>query len=229
MASLILIGGGPGIGAAVTRQCVDDGAPVGLLARSSASIDRIAQSLRARGSRVATRRADVAEEAELTSAIDGLVDELGVPQLLVYNAGLIRADKPGELGYAEHLRAYAINVLGAMHAVTRLAPAMASAGGGTVIITGGMPRPEASHVSLSLGKVGVRALTAMLAETYGPRGVHVATVTVCGAVTPGGRFDPDEIAATYRRLHEQTIDEWEHEVAYTGRLTGLPGAAEVTG
>jgi NADP-dependent 3-hydroxy acid dehydrogenase YdfG len=220
MASLILIGAGPGIGAAVTRHCVDDGDPVGLLARSSASLDPIAQSLRARGSRVATRPADVADEAELTSAIDELVAEVGVPRLLVYNAALIRADEPGELGYAEHLRAYAINVLGAMTAVTRLAPAMASAGGGTVIITGGMPRSKASHVSLSLGKAGVRSLAAMLAETYGPSGVHVATVTVAGAVTPGGRFDPDEIAASYRRLHEQSTDQWEHEVTYAGRVTG---------
>jgi NADP-dependent 3-hydroxy acid dehydrogenase YdfG len=229
MASLILIGAGPGIGAAVTRLCVDTGDPVGLLARSSISIEPIEQSLRARGNRVATRTADVADEAELTSAVAGLVAELGVPQLLVYNAGLIRADKPGELGYAEHMRAYAINVLGAMHVVTQLAPAMASAGGGTVIITGGMPRPEASHVSLSLGKVGVRALTAMLAQTYGPRGVHVATVTVCGAVAQGGRFDPDEIAATYRGLHEQPMDQWEHEIMYTGRPTVIRGAHEVTG
>ena len=153
--------------------------------------------------------------------MEGLVEETGVPELLVYNAGLIRADRPGELGYGDHHHAFSVNVLGALTTVSSLAPAMAEAGGGTVVLTGGMPRPVASHVSLSLGKAGLRALTAMLAEQYGSSGVHVATVTVAGAVSPGGNFDPDEIAAVYRTLHEQSPDVWDHEVMYSGRATWL--------
>ena len=221
MSSLVLVGAGPGIGAAVTRRCVDDGEPVGLIARSSASMDPIADALVARGSPVATRTADVADERALEAALERLVEQVGVPELLVYNAGLIRADQPGELGYDEHLHAFSVNVLGALATVSRLAPAMAEAGGGTVVITGGMPRPVASRVSLSLGKAGVRALTAMLAERYGPAGVHVATVTVAGAVSPGWEFDPDEIAAVYRTLHEQSAVAWAHEVTYFGRATRL--------
>lgn len=224
MASLVLVGAGPGIGAAVTRRCVDDGEPVGLIARSSASMDPIADALVARGSPVATRTADVADERALEAALDGLLGEVGVPELLVYNAGLIRADEPGELGYADHHHAFSVNVLGALATVSSLAPAMAEAGGGTVVLTGGMPRLVASHVSLSLGKAGVRALTAMLAERYGPAGVHVATVTVAGAVSAGGDFDPDEIAAVYRTLHDQSAAAWDHEVTYTGRATRLESA-----
>lgn len=221
MASLILVGAGPGIGAAVTRRCVDDGEPVGLIARSSASMEPIADALVARGSTVATRTADVADERALGTALDRLVEEVGVPELLVYNAGLIRADVPGELGYDDHHHAFSVNVLGALTTVTSLAPAMAEAGGGTVVLTGGMPRPVASHVSLSLGKAALRALAAMLAEQYGSAGVHVATVTVGGAVSPGGDFDPDEIAVVYRTLHEQPVDAWDHEVTYSGRATPL--------
>jgi NAD(P)-dependent dehydrogenase (short-subunit alcohol dehydrogenase family) len=76
-----------------------------------------------------------------------------------------------------------------MTAAVHLAPAMAEAGGGTIVITGGMPEPDPEVTSLSLGKAGVRALTKLLASEYGPAGIHVATVTVGGAVAPGGPYE----------------------------------------
>ena len=92
-----------------------------------------------------------------------------------------------------------------------------AAGGGSILITGGMPEPDPAVTSLSLGKAGVRALTRLLASEYGPAGIHVATVTVGGAVAPGGRFDPDRIAEQYWRLHVQGPEAWEHEVLFTGQ------------
>ena len=93
---------------------------------------------------------------------------------------------------------------------------MAEAGGGTVLLTGGMPEPVPEVTSLSLGKAGVRALTRILVKAYGPSGVHVATITVAGAVEPGGPFDPDEIAERYWQIHLQSEDAWDHEVLYRG-------------
>jgi len=61
-----------------------------------------------------------------------------------------------------------------MTAAVHLVPAMAEAGGGTILITGGMPVPDPAVSSLSLGKAGVRALTTLLASEYGPLGIHVA-------------------------------------------------------
>ena len=61
----------------------------------------------------------------------------------------------------------------------------------------------------------------LLAREYGPAGVHVAMVTVAGAVAPLGPLDPDEIADVYWRLHTQPRDAWEREVVF-------PGAAQRT-
>jgi NAD(P)-dependent dehydrogenase (short-subunit alcohol dehydrogenase family) len=80
-----------------------------------------------------------------------------------------------------------------------------------------MPEPIPEVTSLSLGKAGVRALTELLARAYEPAGVHVATVTVAGAVAPGTAFDPDEIAEEYWKLHAQRAGAWEREVLYSGR------------
>ncbi|MDP3890135.1 SDR family NAD(P)-dependent oxidoreductase [Nocardioides sp.] len=220
MAGLFIVGTGPGIATSVARRFGATGMPVGLLSRTTASLDAAQRALRAAGvERVATSAADAGSELGLRSGLDRLLDSLGVPEVVVYNAGLIRFDRPGELDHAGHQAAYAVNVLGALTTAAHLAPRMAAAGGGTIIVTGGMPQPLPTVVSLSLGKAGVRALTTMLAAEYGPAGVHVATVTVCDAVVPGTDYDPDAIAEHYWRLHRQAPDQWEHEVTFRGAST----------
>ena len=213
MAGAIIIGAGPGIGTAVARRFAAAGMPLGLIARTGATLEAAGAAVAATGVTVAGATADAGRDDQLTAALDALTGQLGVPAALIYNAGLIRRDRPGELSRERHLAAYAVNVLGAMTAAVHLAPAMAGAGGGTIVITGGMPEPDPEFTSLSLGKAGVRALTKLLASEYGPAGIHVATVTVGGAVAPGGPYDPDQIAGHYWRLHTQPRPTWEHEVA----------------
>jgi len=219
MTGVVIVGAGPGIATSVARRFATAGMPVGLVARTEASIDATRQALAGTGVAVAGATADAGQDDQLTAALDILTGKLGVPDVLVYNAGLIRRDRPGELSREQYVAAYAINVLGAMTAAVHVAPAMAAAGGGSILITGGMPEPDPALTSLSLGKAGVRALTTLLAGKYGPAGIHVATVTVGGAVAPGGRFDPDRIAEEYWRLHTQRPEAWQYEVAFTGAGT----------
>jgi NAD(P)-dependent dehydrogenase (short-subunit alcohol dehydrogenase family) len=214
MGSAIVIGAGPGIGAAVARRLSREGFAVGVIARSRATVDTTTAGLA--GSVSLGLTADVTDEGALREMLDRLVERLGVPKVLVYNAALIQWDLLGELPAQGHLDAYAVNVVGAITAVSHLAPRMAEAGGGTVLLTGGMPEPVPEVTSLSLGKAGVRALTQILAKAYGSSGVHVATITVAGAVEPGGAFDPDEIAERYWQVHLQSEDAWDHEVLYRG-------------
>src|SRR5690242_10891664 len=219
MTGVVIVGAGPGSATSVARRFAAAGMPAGLVARTEASIDATRQALAGTGAAVAGATADAGQDDQLTAALDAITWQLGAPEALVYNAGLIRRDRPGELSREQHVTAYAINVLGAMTAAVHLAPAMAAAGGGSILITGGMPEPDPALTSLSLGKAGVRALTALLAGEYGSAGIHVATVTVGGAVAPGGPFDPDLIAEEYWRLHTQRPETWEYEVAFTGAGT----------
>ena len=143
-----------------------------------------------------------------------MIGEHGVPEVVVYNAGLIQADAVGDLTAQQLLDAWAVNVVGAITTAAHVVPAMVERGTGTFIITGGMPEPKPAYVSLSLGKAGVRALVTLLDQQYGAAGIHAATVTVVDAVAPGTRWDPDDIADQYWRLHTQSRAEWEHEVVY---------------
>jgi NAD(P)-dependent dehydrogenase (short-subunit alcohol dehydrogenase family) len=214
MTGAIVVGAGPGIGIAVARRAAREGLPVGMIARSQATVDAGLSALS--DSDALGVAADAADEDALRGALDEIVDRFGVPDLLVYNVALIQQDAIGRLSARQHLDAWAVNVVGAITAVGHLAPAMAAGGSGTIVLTGGMPEPLPEATSLSLGKAGIRALTHLLARAYGPAGIHVATVTVAGAVAPATAFDPDDIADRYWHLHTQPRDEWLQEVLYTG-------------
>ena len=216
MPGAVIIGAGPGLGRAVARRFAGERLPIALVARGQATVDRTAEALADSGVQIIALTADSGDESSLRAALDAAQQTLGPPDVVVYNAAVIQRDEPGELSADAQLASWAVNVVGALTAAVHMAPPMISNGGGTIITTGGMPEPDPHFVSLSLGKAGVRALTAMLASAYGPAGLHVATVTVCGPVAADTAFDPADIAEHYWRLHTQAPDSWELEVVYTG-------------
>jgi NAD(P)-dependent dehydrogenase (short-subunit alcohol dehydrogenase family) len=214
MPGAVVIGAGPLIGRSVARRFAREGMPVSVIARTSQSIDQTVSAVRADGHKIQGYTADCTDELRLRAALDEVLGEQGVPEILVYNAALIRPDRLGELSAPELMDTLAVNVVGAVSAAAYMAPHMVAAGGGKIIITGGMPEPVPSYFSLSLGKAGVRSVTALLAQELGDSGVQVATVTVCGVVAPGTAYDPDEIAECYWELSQRTPDRWEQEVVF---------------
>jgi NAD(P)-dependent dehydrogenase (short-subunit alcohol dehydrogenase family) len=210
MSGVVVIGAGPGIGVAVAKRFVREGMSAGLIARSEQKLKVAADALA--GAEVVAVTADSSDEDGLRSALDRVVADHGVPDVVVYNAAVIQADAVGDLTAQQHLDAWAVNVVGAITTAAHVVPAMVERGSGTFIITGGMPQPKSDYLSLSLGKAGVRSLVTMLDQQYGAAGIHAATVTVSGGVAPGSVWDPDDIADHYWRLHVQPRAEWTHEV-----------------
>jgi len=216
MAGAVIIGAGPGLGRAIAHRFARERFPVALVARTRSTVDDTADALRPSGVEVLAVTADSADESSLRAALDAAEERLGPPDVVVYNAAVIQRDELGELSADAQLAAWAVNVVGALTTALHVGPRMIGNGGGSIIITGGMPTPDPHYVSLSLGKAGVRALTTLLATAYAPAGLHVATVTVCGPVATNTAFDPDEIAEHYWRLHTQAAEEWELEVVHRG-------------
>lgn len=214
-AAAVVIGVGPGIGGSVARRFAKEGLPVALIARSTATAQAVAETVAPYGVATTCLTADSGDETSLRTALDAATEEFGIPQVVVYNAAIIQADAPGELTVPRHLEAWAVNVIGAITAAAHMAPRMAQRGGGSFLVTGGMPEPDPRYTSLSLGKAGLRALVSLLDKQYGPVGVHVATVTVAGAVERGTAFDPDAIADHYWRLHAQPRGHWQHEIVHS--------------
>src|SRR3954469_2910667 len=96
MTSVAIVGAGPGIGASVARRFAREGLAVGLIARSPQTIEATRATLPG-GARSTAAVADAADEVAMRAALDAVAAELGPIGVLVYNAGLIRQDVPGEL------------------------------------------------------------------------------------------------------------------------------------
>ncbi|MGA8115797.1 MAG: SDR family NAD(P)-dependent oxidoreductase [Actinocatenispora sp.] len=224
MAGAVIIGAGPGIGQAVARRFAREGLPVALVARSAATLDAVTGSVSSYGVRVVPLVADSTDESALRAALDTAADVFGTPDVVVYNAALIRPDTIAGADARAHRDAWSVNVVGALTAAAHVVPAMARRGSGSFLVTGGMPTPSPEYVSLSLGKAGLRTLVTLLDQQYRTAGVHAAGVTVTGAVAPGTGFDPDDIAEHYWRLHTQPRDRWVTEVVHDG-TTGPTAAS----
>ena len=214
MAGAVIVGAGRGIGESVALRFAREGLPVALIARTDRTVRAVGEAVAQAGGKAFRFTADCADERGLRAALDGAIAAVGVPDVVVYNAAVIRSDALGDLSLPEYLQTWAVNVGGALVTAAHVLPAMVARGSGTYLITGGMPEPKPEYVSLSLGKAGVRDLVALLEDAYRPAGIHVASVTIGGAVAPGTAHDPDHIAEHYWRLHVQAPGEWDREVVH---------------
>ncbi len=211
-----IVGVGPGIGLAVARRFAREGMDIALIARSGERLEAYREALAPLGTAVQTCTGDAADPHELAKAFQDIRERLGSPEVLVYNASVLKEAPPSRLSPEGFLREFRTNCAGALVCAGEVLPEMRRRGQGTIMVTGGglALKPHFPLASLSIGKAAVRTLALMLAEELEPEGIHVATVTVAGFVQPGTRLDPDTIAEAYWRLHKEPRGGWTREVLF---------------
>jgi len=215
---VVVVGAGPGIGAATARRFDAAGYPVALLSRSSATTSGVAEELRAAGANAVTAEVDTGDRASLRAAFQVVREMVGDPEVLVFNALAFVPGSPTEIDLDAFDAALSANVTGALACVQEVVPAMREAGHGTILLTGGgmALQPVAQLAAVGVAKAAQRSLFQSLATELAPDGIHVAMVTIQGLVKTGGRFDPALIAEAHYRLHAQSRDEWEIELLFDG-------------
>jgi short-subunit dehydrogenase len=83
---LLLIGAGPGLGAAVARRFAVGGYRVTLVARSAGGLSDLADSLSDTGSDIGTIEADASDPEGLRVRMTQFYREDGAPGIVIYNA-----------------------------------------------------------------------------------------------------------------------------------------------
>lgn len=221
-APLCLVAGvGPGVGLAVARRFAQAGYAVALLARRPDALDNYAREIRAQGGVAHGYAVDLGDAQAIRSTVARVREQLGDPQVLVYNAAAWRAG-PAFAGPADGFAGdLALGVLGAYECARAVHPAMRAAGRGTLLFTGGglalAPQMGAGVAGLTAAKSALRGFAYALAEELRPEGIHVATVTIRGTVAAGTAFAPERIAEHYLALHREPRDAWRVEHVYDGR------------
>lgn len=178
----VVIGIGPGNGAAFARRFARDGHAVALLSRSTTTSDALVSEL---GREVARPFAcDASDPASIARAFAEIRTELGEPDVVVYNAGSGVWGSIEEVSLADLESAWRVNALGLAATAKEVAPAMKARGKGAIIVVGATAsrRGGVKTAAFAPAKAAQRSLCESMAKTLGPAGIHVALIVLDGVV-----------------------------------------------
>jgi NAD(P)-dependent dehydrogenase (short-subunit alcohol dehydrogenase family) len=218
----VVTGVGPGTGASIARRFAQDGYEVAMLARDGDRLNRL--QAQTPGSHAFP--CDVTDTAGLQHVLDAVEARLGAPTVLVHNAvggafGTFLDIDPSVLD-----KNFQVNVMALLALARRLAPAMITGGGGSIVVTGNTSalRGKANFAGFAPTKAAQRILAEAMARDLGPKGVHVAYLVIDAVIdlpwtrarwpdAPDDHFiQPDDIAAEVWRVAHQPRSAWSFNV-----------------
>lgn len=218
----VVVGVGPGNGAALARRFHAAGYAVALMARSTALISELGRELE--GAR--PYACDVGDEASVAQAFSALAAEMGPVEALIYNAG------SGVWGTIEEVtpqafeQAWRVNALGALLTSQQVVGPMKRAGRGSIVFIGATAsrRGNVKTAAFAPAKAAQRSLAESMARHLWPAGVHVSLLMVDGVVDlprtrqmMPGKPDtffvaPNDVAEAALQLTRQPRSTWTFEL-----------------
>ncbi|MGH7915288.1 MAG: SDR family NAD(P)-dependent oxidoreductase [Candidatus Binataceae bacterium] len=222
----MVVGVGPGLGAALVRRFAQGGHAIAMVARSHKFMDGLAAEIGTVGGRILAVTADVGDAEQVGRAFDTVRAKLGTPEVLLYNAGSGKWGTITEITPEQYEDSWRINAYGAFLCAKQAVPDMIAERRGVMLFTGATAGVKAGPKSAAFGpaKFAVRGLAQSLARDLGPRGIHVAYVNVDGIIDiPHIRaqmpslkdedvLKPPAIAEAYWYLANQDPSAWTQEL-----------------
>lgn len=183
----VVTGGGGGIGRATGIGFAEVGAAgLALLDNNLANAEAAAEQVRAKGVRAIAIQCDSADNASVRAAADQVAAELGPVDVLVNNAGILRAGPLASIAEAEWHALMNVNLTGYLLCAQAFGAGMRDRGRGALIhiasIAATNPQPWSGAYSVS--KAGVHMLSRQLAYEWGPHGVRSNVVSPAMVRTP---------------------------------------------
>ncbi len=196
----VVVGASQGIGEAIARRLSSEGARVAVTSRDGDVADRVAASLGADHIGVAL---DVRSTGSVDAAAERVADSLGVPSILVNNAGINHIGPAESFTDEEWGAVLDVNLTGVYRCCRAFGKHMLAAGRGSIVnisslsATMGLP----GRAPYAASKAGIVGLTHTLGTEWIGRGVRVNAVLPGPVLTPmvaegiaRGVLDGQEIA-----------------------------------
>jgi NAD(P)-dependent dehydrogenase (short-subunit alcohol dehydrogenase family) len=211
--TLAIFGAGPGLGSALARRFAREGWSVALASLRQDVIDAGLVELEEFGVNTCGVRVDVADRDGIERAFGSIIDALGVPDVVLYNASIYQDEPALSLSHDALRLALDIHVVGALNVAQSAIAAMQEAEHGVLVFTvNSLARsPEAMSAALSIGKGAQLNLALSLERELEGTQIHVGVVTVCGAIKAGTAYDPDRLADVYWELATQAPARFERD------------------
>jgi NAD(P)-dependent dehydrogenase (short-subunit alcohol dehydrogenase family) len=213
---IVVVGAGPGVGAAVARRFGREAYDVALLARSAERLDALGEQLQADGITTGWTPCDITDAPALRTAITRFGERSGGIDVLHFNPSAFRQKDPLALSPDELLADVALGAGSLLTAAQAARPFMSA--GGRVTATGSIAADRPWHEAASLGvqKAALRNLVRSLDATLRPDGIRAVSVTVTGTLGEGEALSPDRVAEAIWSAAHQPEDDWRTEVRYPG-------------
>jgi NAD(P)-dependent dehydrogenase (short-subunit alcohol dehydrogenase family) len=217
----VVTGGSRGIGLAVARALVGEGADVALVARDESRLrDAAAELAGLGGSRIVTAACDTGDGAAVAAMAANVGSQLGGVEILVNSAARANTGPMSDDMLDEQLN---VKLKGYLRCARAFAPGMIAGGWGRIINISGMAARQTGSVVGSVRNVAVSAMTKNLADEYGPAGINVTVVHPGMTVT---ERTPDTLAAI-AAARGTTPDEVRSSMERAVSIGRLVTAAEV--
>jgi len=218
----VVVGVGPGNGAAFARKFASEGYAVALLARNQDYLKELEVEIP--GSK---GFAFDVMDAEAVSRVFGQIKaEMGPVDVLVYNAGSGQFGSVDDTTPDDFEGSWRVNALGCFACAKPVIPDMREAKAGNLVIIGATAslRGGAYFAAFASAKAAQRSLAQSMARHLGPQGIHVAYVIIDGMIDlertrkmmPDKQDDdflqPDHIAESVFFLTRQPRSAWTFEL-----------------
>jgi short-subunit dehydrogenase len=181
----VVTGASSGLGQAISLALAVQGASLFLIGRKRDKLDAIAESARAKTSRVVSSQADLTVDENVSEVAATLRREFRSIDLLVHSAGVISIGPVGSAPVEELDRQYRVNVRSPYLLTQTLLPMLKACRGQIVFmnsLVGLNAKANSSHYSMT--KHALKALADSLRDEVNADGVRVLSVFLGRTATP---------------------------------------------
>ncbi len=182
--SVIVTGGGSGIGRGACLRIAEEGGRVAVADVRAALAEEVAEEVRAEGGEAIALRADVANEDDVAAMVTDTVAAFGGVHGLVANAGTAGSGWIHETTLEDWHFVLGVNLTGVFLCAKYAIPPMIEGGGGSIVITssiaGSVVGAGGSAASYTVSKHGVIGLAKQIAVDYAKQGIRANCIQPAG-------------------------------------------------
>lgn len=205
----LITGGGSGIGLAVARTFLAEGARVVISGRDEAKLRKAADSLQG-GDRLMFHATDVSDSAQVHALVAKTLERFKTIDILVNNAGMnVKERAFRELTPESWRKQVQTNLDGAFYCMHEVVPHMLQRKEGLIINVNSVAGKRSSPLggaAYTAGKFGMHALALCLAEEIRETGVRVSNIYPGEVDTPILEHRPKPVSTEQRQKILQPED-----------------------
>ncbi len=202
----IVTGAAQGIGAAVAARLAADGLDVAIVDLDAASCMSTVAAVEQAGRRAIAIGADVADETAVADAMARIASELGVPTVLVNNAGVLRDALLGKMSVADWDTVMAVNLRGSFLMSRAVEAGMRAAKWGRIVnLASTAAIGDVGRANYAAAKAGLIGFTKTLALELGRFNITVNAVAPGFTVTEMTRRVAERVGISFDDLVTEAV------------------------